>query len=214
MKALKALFLTLFIYSCAFSLDEGKDYLVLQQPFSNAQNSVTEVFSYGCIHCFNQHKQNTLALLKQKLPNLSYKAYPVKQMASYGNEFANLYAYASYKDSQSNLDVTDSKSLMHKINDAYFTAYFERRMTWNDGKNPKAFYELGLKILGIDYNTLQNFLVSKEGKEILSSFDKALEPAKNTGTPAFIVNGKYQVLLNNITSLEQFIKVIEELSKK
>lgn len=214
MQILRALFIAILMMSSALALSEGEDYIVLKKPIENAQNSVIEAFSYSCIHCFNQHKQNTLGILKSKLPNLSFKAYPVKQMGAFGNEFAMLYAYANAQDNKNKLDVTDAQSLMHRLNDAYFTAYFERRMPLNDRKNIKAFYDLGLKVLNISQNELESFMKTAAAQALYTSYNAALEPAQNTGTPSFIVNGKYQVKLDKISSLEQFIAVISELSKK
>lgn len=210
---LSLLSLTFLLLSQVHALSEGKDYITLKTPLSNASNSVTEAFSYACIHCFRQHELNTLGELKKRLPNLSYEVLPVKPMGAYGNEFAKLYAYALAQDKANNLDSTQKQSLSYQLSTAYFTAVFERRQTWNNGKNPQAFNELGYKILGIDKAKLDSFLASKEGNELFMSFDELTQVARNTGTPGFVVNGKYQILLQNIKSFDDFVSVVEGLLK-
>ena len=73
------------IVVCAFlagisasALSEGKEYVILKNPITNADNSLIEIFSYRCTHCYEHHKFNTMGKVKEKLPNLTYKFYPVK----------------------------------------------------------------------------------------------------------------------------------------
>ena len=59
----------------SMALSEGKEYIVLKNPIANADKSLIEVFSYRCTHCYDHHKFNTLAKVKEKLPELKYEFY-------------------------------------------------------------------------------------------------------------------------------------------
>lgn len=190
---------------------EGVEYEKLKTPLADEQNTFIEAFSFSCIHCYTHHKQNTLARVKGQVPNLEYKIYPVKA-GYYGEEFAQLYAYALFKDKALKLDSTMQQSLTHKLADVYFVAFFERKIRWDSSEQ---FYNLGLKTLGIDKNELEKFLTSKEGKASYANLDKAYSIASQTGgTPSFAINGKFLIKMQNIKSLEQFIQVSKEISQK
>ena len=209
----KLSFALLFIFSLtgfAAELEEGVQYEKLKTPLINEENSLIEVFSFMCIHCYNHHKMGTLAKVKEKLPHLNYQIYPLTSIP-FGAEFANLYAFASAKDEAQKLDSTALNSSAHKLMDAYFTAFFERKAQW---QNSQDFYALGLRILGIDAAGLNEFLKSVKAKELLSKYNKAESIVEQySGTPAFAVNGKYLLLMKNIKSLEQFISDTAALSK-
>ncbi|XUP88371.1 hypothetical protein B6672_004830 [Campylobacter jejuni] len=40
----------------ASALSEGKEYVILKNPIANADNSLIEIFSYRCTHCYDHHK--------------------------------------------------------------------------------------------------------------------------------------------------------------
>lgn len=56
----------------ASALSEGKEYVILKNPIANADNSLIEIFSYHCTHCYDHRKFNTMGKVKEKLPNLTY----------------------------------------------------------------------------------------------------------------------------------------------
>lgn len=198
----------------ANALSEGKEYIVLQTPIANAENSVIEVFSYRCTHCYDHHKFNTLAKVKEKVSNLEYKFYPVSSMGDYGKQANEIFAYAQIKDQANNISPVDKNSLTHKAADAYFNAYFKKKQRWGAGKDPEAFYNVGLKAMGITKTDLENFLKTSEAMELLKSYEVANPISQNYGTPGFVVNGKYQIIPQAITSPEALITIVEELSKK
>lgn len=213
MKNLKLLtfLLSLFLLSKLSAISMDVEYENLNSHLKNESNTVIEVFSFTCIHCYNHHKLNTLAKVKEKIPNLEYKIYPVTQF-TFGDEFAQLYAYAQAKDEKMKINFTDEKSLTHKLASLYFTAYFERNQRWNTSSE---FLKLGLSFLKIDKKILDNFLNSAEGKRIYSSYNEASSIVKQYGgTPAFAVNGKYLIKMQNIKSLEHLIDTIKALSSK
>ncbi|WP_139470695.1 thiol:disulfide interchange protein DsbA/DsbL [Campylobacter armoricus] len=201
----------------ANALSEGKEYITLKTPIIGGgenENSLIEIFSYRCTHCYDHHKFNTLAKVKAKLPNLRYEIFPVSSMGDYGKQANELFAYAAAKDKISNTDVTTKESLSHKLADAYFTAYFKKKQRWGAGKDPEGFYAVGLKAIGITKAELDEFLSTSQAQEILKSYEVANDISRNYGTPAFVVNGKYQIIPQAITSPEVLVKIVEELIKK
>ncbi|ECW8954102.1 thiol:disulfide interchange protein DsbA/DsbL [Campylobacter lari] len=206
--------LAVFVFGVnANALSEGKEYITLKTLIPNAQNSLIEVFSYRCTHCYDHHKFNTISKVKEKLPQLTYKFYPVSSMGDYGKQANEIFAFAAFKDEQNKVSQSDKNSLTHKASEAYFNAYFKKKQRWGNGANPEAFYEVGLKAISASKEDLDNFLKTPEASEILKSYESANDISKNYGTPAFIVNGKYQITPQAITSPQALIEITEELSK-
>ncbi|MGZ8094326.1 thiol:disulfide interchange protein DsbA/DsbL, partial [Campylobacter jejuni] len=50
--------------------------------------------------------------------------------------------------------------------------------------------------------------------ELLKSYEIANPISQNYGTPAFVVNGKYQIVPSAINSPEALIEITKELSKQ
>ncbi|HEC1769935.1 thiol:disulfide interchange protein DsbA/DsbL [Campylobacter sp. IFREMER_LSEM_CL2127] len=195
----------------ANALSEGKEYITLKTPIPNAQNSLIEVFSYRCIHCYTHHQFHTLAKVKEVLPSLKYDLFSVSSMSEYGGALNEMFALASFKEKSLGLDVTSEKSLTYKLADVYFISHFEQKLNLN---NLDLFYKIGLNAIGSSKEELQKFLQTKEAKELLAAYDVANEISRNYGTPAFVVNGKYQINPEYITSLEELIRIVKELSVK
>lgn len=189
----------------------AQNYQSLSTELKDEKNSVIEVFSFMCGACYTHHKLDTMAKVKEKLPQLQYKIYPLKSI-QFGEEFAKLYAYAEAQDRANKLDSTMKNSLAHKLADIYFVAVFERKQNW---QNSQSFLELGLKTLNISKAQLDRFIASAEGKEIYANYDKAYTIASQYGgTPAFAVGGKYFIIMRDIQSLDEFIDTVKALSQK
>lgn len=212
MKKIFLVMIFLFFTHNLNAIEEGKEYIALKNPIPNTPNSVVELFNYACIYCYKHHEGETLAKIKQKLPNMDYFSIPIK-FGAYGSDFARLYVYAITQDDKNKLDATSNKGLGYKLKDAYFTAVFKRRMNWNNGANPIAFYEIGYKIMGINKSILDDFMSKTQAITLFNSFDDYINIASQSGTPAYIINGKYQIILENIDSLDHFIDTIIYLSK-
>ncbi|TXE89000.1 thiol:disulfide interchange protein DsbA/DsbL [Campylobacter volucris] len=208
---LKFVVILAFVFSVsAHALSEGKEYIVLKNPIPNAQNSLIEVFSYRCIHCFTHHKFNTLAQVKKALPNLRYEIFSVSSMSENGWALNEMLALASSREKALGKDSASEDSLTHSLADVYFVSHFEQKQDLSD---VDFFYKLGLNAISASKQELYEFLQTQEAKEKLNAYALANEIAKNYGTPAFVVNGKYQINPEYITSLEDLIKITQELSK-
>ncbi|WP_334204340.1 thiol:disulfide interchange protein DsbA/DsbL [Campylobacter jejuni] len=173
-----------------------------------------EIFSYHCTHCYDHLKFNTMGKVKEKLPNLTYKFYPVSSMGDYGKQANEIFAFAAFKDSVNKTDLTDKNSLTHKVAEAYFNAYFKKKQRWENGKNPEAFYSVGLKAMNVNKADLENFLKTSEAAELLKSYEITNPISQNYDTLAFVFNGKYQIIPSAINSPEALIEITKELSKQ
>ncbi|TXE78889.1 thiol:disulfide interchange protein DsbA/DsbL [Campylobacter peloridis] len=211
-KIFKFIAILAFIFGVsANALSEGKEYIVLKTPIPNAQNSLIKIFSYRCGYCYNHHQFNTLARIKEVLPNLRYDIFSVSSMSEFGNELNEIMALASFKEKALGMDSASEKSLTHKVADVYFVSHFEQRQNLND---INLFYKIGLNSISASKEELMQFLKTNDAKEILKAYSVANEISKNYGTPAFVVNGKYQINPEYITSLEELINIVKELSTK
>ncbi|OCX42355.1 protein-disulfide isomerase [Campylobacter ornithocola] len=211
-KFFKIIAIIAFVFGVsANALSEGREYIVLKTPIPNAQNSLIKIFSYRCGYCYNHHQFNTLAKVKEALPNLRYDIFSVSSMLEYGSALNEMFALASFKEKALGMDAGSNDSLTHKLADVYFVSHFEKRINLSD---LDLFYKIGLNAIGATKEELQKFLQTKEAKELLAAYDIANEISRNYGTPAFVVNGKYQINPEYITSLEELILIVKELSNK
>ncbi|EAJ1060106.1 thiol:disulfide interchange protein, partial [Campylobacter jejuni] len=79
-------------------------------------------------------------------------------------------------------------------------------------KNPIANadnYSVGLKAMNVSKADFENFLKTPEAAELFAN-----PISQNYGTPAFVVNGKYQIVPSAINSPEALIEITKELSKQ
>ncbi|MCX2682957.1 thiol:disulfide interchange protein DsbA/DsbL [Campylobacter sp. MIT 21-1685] len=203
---------TLYLLFIFANFAFAEDFIKLENPIAHSKNTVIEAFSYKCIHCYNHHKFGTLEKLRAKFPNLHYEIYPVSLMnGKFAKEINDLFAYANFKDSQENKDASYEESFSYKLADAYFVSYFINKQEF---RNLDELYEMSLKILQNEKKELDRFLENKEAKEILSRFQRVNDIAKTYGTPAFVVNGIYQIKPEALSSMDALEKLVERLSQK
>lgn len=201
------------LFSASFGADKYKE-LPENAQFQNAQNSVIEVFSYGCIHCYNHHKAHTLANAKNLGANV--EVWQVEQMAPFGADFAKILAFAGAIDNKNEVSITDEGSVVKSIMDAYFEATFVLRASF---KSADEFYSPALGIFEkaghvVSMDDIVNYSQSDAGKAYLARSAQGLEVAKLVGTPAFVVNGKYVLENGEIKSEEDFTNIVKELLAK
>ncbi|EFS9252334.1 thiol:disulfide interchange protein DsbA/DsbL [Campylobacter upsaliensis] len=208
--------LTLF---CVLSFAFSQDYITLKDKIET-KNTLIEVFSYKCIHCYNHQRFGTLEALREKIPDLSYEIYPISIAdAKFGTLLNELFAYAIFMDRKNQKDASHKDSLAHHLAQAYFTQYFLMNkkgqvVATKDFENEKSFLQNGLSVLKISEKEFKDFIQTKEAKELLKRFEWANGVAKNYGTPAFVINGTYQIKPEAIDSFESLLKIIEELKNK
>lgn len=200
----------LCVATSLFALSEGKEYFKLSssEQLPNSENTVIELFSYGCIHCYNQFRNGTLKAVSNALPNLKYEEWQVREMGQFGEDFVKILAYAKMVDEKNGLDSSlDEKSSFHEILSSYFTAHFQFKLQWNTQKD---FYSIALNILKTTQDEIEKY-AQNDGQAYLNRVNNAIKIVKKSGTPAFVVNGKYLVNIEEVNSVEDLIAIIKEL---
>ncbi len=196
-----------------FGIAYSATYEELKNPIPNAQNTVVEVYSYACPFCYKYTK--IVPNVVKSLPSgVELKMFHLKQKGDYGEIASKVLAVATAKDMQSGVSIHDTKSLFHKAESAYFNEYHAKRNRWGNGKDPEAFLKTGLDASGISKADYEKALGDKAVQDLLSAWEISYEIAKIQGVPAFVVNGKYLIHTNSITSQQDLESTIKDLLKK
>lgn len=205
----------LFVHPSFAALIEGVDYLVLEKPIPNAQNTLVKVFSYDCPACY-KYDQNILPVIVPNLPaGLTYRPFHLKTRAKFGVQASVLFAVLLVKDQESGLndrELYSEHSLLKKALDAYYDAYHEKRERWDSG--PDSFLTTGLETVGMSKEEFYTAIKSPKVKALLDEWDASYEIAKIRGIPSFVVNGKYLINNKSLKSFDSMLAIITELWKK
>lgn len=212
---MKKIFLTLLcLCGFAWGLDSDK-YIVLPESaqFKDAQNSIVEVFSYGCIHCYNHHRAGTLAKLSKAFAGVKVEFWQVEQMGQKGELFVKILALANALDMRNGVSPLDNESISHKVLSSYFEATFKYKMALSSDED---FASIAIKIFEsaghkASLAEIESFASSESGKAYTARLAQGYEVAKMVGTPAFVVNGKYIIRTEKITSQEDLENSVKEL---
>lgn len=207
--------IALFANTCFAVFTEGEDYLVLEKPIPNAQNTLIKVFSYDCSFCYKYDKI-VMPIVVPNLPDgLTFRPFHLKTRAKYGVQGSALFAVLLVKDLESGLsdkELYSEKSLMKKALAAYYQAYHEKKERWDAG--PDTYLKTGLDAVGMsnaEFDTAKN---SPRVKALLDEWNASYGIAQIKGVPSFVVNGKYLINNNSIKSVDAMLELINELSKK
>lgn len=198
----------------AFALSEGVEYTSLKTQIPNADKSVIKIFSYRCSHCYDHEKAHIIEYIAKKLPNLKYDEFSVETMGDYGKEAAEVFAVLKYLDTADGKTVLDKKSKFRKATKKYFNDYFRKNKRWGKGEKPETFIKVGLKAAGVSMDEFKTLLAKQEVQQLISDWKIADEISKIQGTPGYVVNGKYLVMMAKIQSPDHLVDVIKELSEK
>ena len=176
---------------------EGVNYDVVSQTGS-AQPEVMEFFSYFCPHCakFEPIAED----LKKSLPEgVPMKKNPVAFLGrEMGPEMQRAYAGANLRDVEGKLP----PAIFDKIDT-------ERQIPQSRADVKQVFVDNGVPAEEFD-GAVDSFAVSG----MVSQFDRNTESYNVRGVPAFLVNGKYMVKIESITSQEQFNQLVKFLLAK
>ncbi|OBV28671.1 thiol:disulfide interchange protein [Helicobacter sp. CLO-3] len=193
---------------------EGEDYITLQEPLPNAQNTLIEVYSYACPFCYKYSK-----ILPQVIENLPqgmvFKPYHLEQKGSYGKSANLVFAALITIDENKGVDINDEKlSAFQKAKRAYFDEYHMKKNRWKNGADEAGFVQSGLKAAGVSDEEYRLALEQPRAKELLKEWGSSYKIALVQGIPAFVVNGKYLIKTNAIKSIEDLSAKIKELAEK
>lgn len=204
-------------FSSIFALSEGKEYLILgeNERIDSANVEVIELLSYGCIHCYNHFKAGSLRAAANSMPNYKFEEWQVREMGEFGEQMTKILAYATMLDSKNGITTLDEKSTFHRILSSYFEATFKFRLKFSSESD---FYSIALNIINekaepkIAVSDIENYALTG-GASYIKRVSSAINVAKNSGTPAFVVNGKYLINIEYIDSVEDLVRVIKALSE-
>ncbi|MGE6138567.1 thiol:disulfide interchange protein DsbA/DsbL [Aeromonas rivipollensis] len=176
---------------------EGVNYDVVTQTGS-AQPEVLEFFSYFCPHCakFEPIAED----LKKSLPEgVPMKKNPVAFLGrEMGPEMQRAYAVANLLNVEGKL----TSVIFDKI-------HTQRQVPQSRADVKQIFVDNGVPAEEFD-GAVDSFAVSG----MVSQFDRNTESYNIRGVPAFLVNGKYLVKIESITSQEQFNQLVKFLLAK
>ncbi len=177
---------------------EGSEYVTLPGPHqrysSEGKVEVTEVFSYGCIHCA-QFAPIAEKLRKQLPAGVTFKLMP----APFSAEWLP-YARAYYAAKQ--LGVVDRTHLQ------LFADKFGQHYPISSMDELADFYARE----GVDRAEFMRIATSTETTAKLKSDLALIQKWQVDGTPSIVVNGKYRVA--NVHTLDELAAVAQWLAKR
>ena len=180
----------------AVTLTEGVEYerLAAPEPTHDPQKiEVLEVFSYGCIHCFEL--EPALRAWKARLPpDVDLQYLP----AIFRPEF-QLYARGFYAaEALGQLEATHTR-----VFDA----------VWKEGAQIRSLGDLANLYAGLGVDRARFFEAAQSAENraaVDAAYDK-IRRLKVDGTPALYVAGRYRVLANLISSQEELLQRVDAL---
>jgi thiol:disulfide interchange protein DsbA len=186
------LLMSLSLHAAQF--DEGKHYKVLDLPHSG-KPLVTEFFSFYCPHCFDF--ESLIQQLKQELPS--------------GAELQK--NHVSFMGGNMGLNMSKAYATMVslKVEDTLLPIMFDRIHVKrlppkNAAELRQIFTDNGVN--GDKFDAAFNgFAVDS----MVRRFDQTFDDSGLTGVPSVVVNGKYQVLTNDIDSFEKYAELVKYL---
>jgi len=200
MKKIFALFAALILLPLAANAaqyKEGTHYQTVKKT-ATATPEVMEFFSFYCPHCASFEP-----LMETLKANLSKDVKVKKNHVNFlgkamGPELTNAYAAAEI------LQVED------KVTEIIFDKIHTQRKAINGEKDIiDIFVEAG-----VSAQEAKNALVSFPVKGLASQMQRDTETFQISGVPTIIVNGKYKVNTGSVKSTEEFIALVDFLTKK
>lgn len=199
MKKVFALILGLMLVPLAaqaVEYKEGTHYQVVKQT-ATAAPEVTEFFSFYCGHCFKF--EPVISSLKAKLEDdVKFKKTHVDFLGKMGPQLTQAYAAAEI------LQVED------KFSEIIFEQIHIRGKSFNNEDDILAVFAKA----GVAQQEAQAALQSFPVNGLASQMRRDTETFQIRGVPTLIVNGKYKVNTGSVKSEEEFIALVDFLSKK
>ncbi|QQD18500.1 thiol:disulfide interchange protein DsbA/DsbL [Spongiibacter nanhainus] len=175
----------------------GEGYIVIQQPVRTANPDkieVTEVFWYGCGHCFDFEPMVTQ--WAEQLP----EDVEFRQSPAMWNELMVIHAQAYY--------TAKALGVLEQVHQVIFD---EINLRKNPLRSRDALEELFLANSDLDAETFRKAFDSFGVKSQVKQADARARAYGIAGTPELIVNGKYRVTGRAAGSKANMLKVAEQL---
>lgn len=203
-----------FMIGNAMAATEGSDYVVLEKPLPQAENTLTKVFSYDCPFCFKYDLGVDPKVIPQveKDLHLTFNPMHLETKAKYGRLATEFLAMCLLKDKATNVSIESPDSLFVKAKNALYQAYHKKGERWTDGEG--AFLATLTSATGISLETFRDAQKDPKVLELCDIWKQSYDVAKIQGIPAYVVNGKYLIMTKSIRSLDQMVGLIKELQAK
>ena len=184
----------------ATQYEEGKQYLVLENPVATQHPEVTEFFSFYCGACYQfDQKFHISDNIHDSLPiEVKYHKYHVSFLGGeFGQTLTQAWGIAILKNLEKEIKplIFDGIQNKHSINNI------------NDLRN--IFVQVGMSAEEFD-SLWDSFVV----KSLLAKQLNAASKLGVSGVPSVYINGKYLVNQRGITSLDEFVDVTNYLITK
>ncbi len=201
MKSLIAAFFMLFAVSACAEPQSGFEYMPTQQPIPTenpGKIEVTELFWYGCPHCYQLEPQ-LAAWVKKQPKDVEFKRIPGIARPDWAPAAKAFYAM-------------DALGIAEKLHAPMFDAIHKQHTL-------KPFEDAGL----IDWITKQSGLDRKKVEEAYNSFSvntkmmrasQIFRASGATGVPTLIIEGKYMTSSTLAGGNDEALKTAEYLIEK
>lgn len=176
---------------------EGVHYEIVKQAAS-AKPEVTKFFSYYCPHCFQF--EPIFEKLQAELPEgVTIKGNPVAFLGKdMGSELQRAYALATLL------------KVEPKISAALFQRIQVERKLPQDRDEVKALFESQ----GVTAQEFDGGIDSFAVTGLVAQYDRNTQSLNIRGVPATVVNGKYLVKSEALTSAEEYVSLVKFLLAK
>ncbi|USD38514.1 MULTISPECIES: thiol:disulfide interchange protein DsbA/DsbL [Ferrimonas] len=185
----------------AADFSEGKHYIDLKDQGFNAPNQVVKVYSTNCPFCYKYEKAVMPNYIKNLPEGVGYDAYHITTKPPFGKEKATVVAVAK--------SLSDKQYKAVKM--AYYKHIHDDKIKF---KSPEEAIEFGLNAGGIDASTFAAKKDSDAVITLLKKWDQGLKVAKVKGIPAIVVNGRYLIITQSITSMAMLDELTADLLAK
>lgn len=201
----------------AFAFTEGKDadYIKLDTPLPGGEGKIVKIWSYDCPFCFkfDAGVDPKAVPAAEKATGLKFDMFHIETKGKYGRAGSELFAWCMLRDKAAGItDWENPNSLFKKAKDAVYKAYHRQGQRWPEGE--AAFLKTGLDAIGAKPEEFAAARKTAEVQALADSWKPSYDVAKIQGIPAYVVNGKYLVMTKSIRSLQGFVDLLTELSKK
>ncbi|WP_443744325.1 thiol:disulfide interchange protein DsbA/DsbL [Sutterella sp.] len=201
----------------AFAFTEGKDadYITLDKPLPGGEGKIVKIWSYDCPFCFkfDAGVDPKAVPAAEKATGMKFDMFHIETKGKYGRAGSELFAWCMLRDKAAGItDWENPDSLFKKAKDAVYKAYHRQGQRWPEGE--AAFLKTGLDAIGAKPEEFMAARKTPEVQALADSWKPSYDVAKIQGIPAYVVNGKYLVMTKSIRSLQGFVDLLTELSKK
>ena len=194
--------LSLFALSAnAADYSEGKHYTDLKDNGFSADNQVVKVYSTNCPFCYKYEKAVMPKYIENLPEGVGYDAYHISTKPPFGKEKATVVAVAK----------TLGEKEYKKAKMAYYKHLHDDKVKF---KSSEEAIQFGLNAAAIDPATFSRLKHSAKVTALMAKWDQGIKVAKVKGIPAIVVNGRYLINTQSITSMKMLDELTAELLSK